>query len=253
MMLLMGQRFRSKKIATSTVRKGMGLLEIWQRRKERKAAAKAEKERRLAEFASFLQETTPLTPHAKKHVEAALYRFTWKRAVALETVAETARLPDEVEKYQRFQEFAANAYYKVAPETLYGKPKLQLSPKAHGKLIQQEIARLVPSNHKPQRVNGELACIYLGNDVDTQMPYIGQTTGDPEGRWKQHRDQGTGPFKSGAEYATWEVLERNVSPLQLDEKEAYFIGFYNAYDNGHNDTRGNDMSAYEKGRRDSEH
>jgi hypothetical protein len=77
--------------------------------------------------------------------------------------------------------------------------------------------------------------------------YIGQTVGPPEGRWIQHRAEGTGPFKKGELYAEWKVIEGEIDPAKLNERESYYIGLYNADQDGYNDTKGNDWRAYERG------
>jgi hypothetical protein len=77
---------------------------------------------------------------------------------------------------------------------------------------------------------------------------VGQTLEAPERRWIQHRAEGTGPFKRGAQYVEWKVIRGEVQPAKLNELESYYIGLFNAYENGHNDNRGNDSMAYERGR-----
>ena len=77
--------------------------------------------------------------------------------------------------------------------------------------------------------------------------YVGQTQDAPERRWLQHRADGTGPFKNGDQYVTWEVVEGEVPTAKLDERESYCIGLFDAFENGYNENRGNDFAAYERG------
>ncbi len=46
---------------------------------------------------------------------------------------------------------------------------------------------------------------------------------------------------------TWKVVEGGIDPAELDERESYYIGLYNANKEGYNDTMGNDWKAYERG------
>ena len=94
-------------------------------------------------------------------------------------------------------------------------------------------------------------CIYIGK-CDQGRIYIGQTVGAPEIRWVQHRIAGTGPFKDGEKYVEWSVLEKEVEPGKLNEREAYYIGFHNADREGYNETSGNDRAAYLRGTADRE-
>ena len=107
----------------------------------------------------------------------------------------------------------------------------------------KEQKRLQSSIQIKKKKDRKLACIYLGEDNIEHKPYIGQTNGNPEKRWKEHRNNGTGPFKNGASYAKWIVIEENVQKTKLNELESYYIGFYNAYVNGHNENKGNDVQA----------
>lgn len=99
--------------------------------------------------------------------------------------------------------------------------------------------------------NKSFVWIYCGSDPVSNKSYIGQTTNSPERRWVQHREKETGPFKDGAIDIEWKVLER-VPVHNLDEHEAYWIGFFNAFENGFNDNRGNDLAAYLRGQKEAE-
>jgi hypothetical protein len=48
------------------------------------------------------------------------------------------------------------------------------------------------------------------------------------------------------------VLEGEVALDKLNEREAYYIGFYSADREGHNETAGNDRSAFLRGKAERE-
>jgi predicted GIY-YIG superfamily endonuclease len=155
--------------------------------------------------------------------------------------------PARVAHYQQLKELAVEQYFKVAPETLYGKAPLRMGEKMGMRLWEIEMQRLFPTREK-QRAR-PLACIYIGR-CDQGRVYVGQTVGAPESRWLQHRSDGTGPFKKGEQYVRWEVVEGGIDLGKLDERESYYIGFYDAYKSGLNETKGNNWRAYERGIQD---
>ena len=212
----------------------------------KKRIERAIEQKRLNDlFENFLVETRPLTPKAPKYPEAALLRHAWKRAAILSYLFKDIPNSEKSYLYSNFAKIAAKRYYRVAPENAYGTVQLKIEPDAAQKLLEKEKDLLFPQKIKPAP-SRELACIYLGTD-DHSKCYIGQTLGPPEYRWMQHRASNTGPFKKGAAYVKWEVLERNVIPSDLNRKESFYIGFYDSLTNGYNDTRGNDLAAYEDG------
>jgi len=221
------------------------IITNWKKQRE------AEKERRAriqALFEDFVAQTRPLVPPAPKHPQAALFRQVWKRACAYQTIyQEIHKNEEQASLYLEFRTLAAKRYFPEAPQNAYGKVHLKLSPGSHNKLIEQELERLYPRDEPNRKRDVDKACIYVGFDSENSKPYIGQTIGEPEYRWKEHRVCGTGPFKKGASYARWEVIEANVPPNELDELEAYYIGYYNACEDGHNDTKGNNWQSYERG------
>lgn len=196
-------------------------------------------------FEKFLIETQPLTPKASKYPEAALFRHAWKRAAILSYLFKDIPNSEKGYLYSNFAKIAAERYYRIAPEGAYGKISLKIEPDAASKLLEKEKGLLFPQKIVPSH-SQELACIYLGVD-DRGRYYVGQTLGAPEFRWVQHRANNTGPFKKGAAYVEWKILERNVDPSDLNKKESYYIGLYNSMVNGYNDTRGNDSASYENG------
>ena len=222
-----------------------GLFKRW---REAKAEAAAERARLQSLFESFLRETQPLVPRAPKHREAALYRHAWKRAAVLEVLHQRRSDQSRTSLFREFQQLAAERYYRVAPVGPYGPITLRMETKAATRLLEVEIQRLSPTRRK-QLLARPLACIYIGKCEEGRV-YVGQTTEAPERRWIQHRAEGTGPFKKGAQYVDWKVVEGAVAPAKLNERESYCIGLYDACDKGYNDTRGNDWKAYERGQAD---
>lgn len=221
--------------------------------KERNAEKRRKKEEILKEYEEFYKQSEPFFPKAPKHQLAASYRYIWKRAVVYQTICAKVLNDEEKTKlFVEFQKIASKAYYKIAPENAYGKVRLQLSAEAHKRMLDEELKRLKPTQENRSKRNLELACIYVGYDTLENKPYIGKTIGEPEYRWKEHRIYNTGPFKNGSSYAKWEVIRENVDLKDLDKLESYFIGFYNSFEDGHNDNRGNDLTEYEKGKRESQ-
>lgn len=220
--------------------------QVLQRWKHRRAEASAERARVQRLFSTFLQETKPLVPRAPKYPEAALLRHAWKRAVVLEIIYQRRAEEGGAQLYSRFQELAADQYYRIAPSGPYGTVQLTMCPKAAVQLLQSEIERLSRPGRSREKER-PLACIYVGICEEGRV-YVGQTVDAPEKRWIQHRAESTGPFKRGARYVQWKVIEGGVNPRQLAERESFYIGFYDAYANGYNDTRGNDWAAHERGR-----
>lgn len=220
-----------------------GFLNKWKERRQERAAEKAWLEGQLQ---ILLKQTQPLVPSAPKHPKAALYRHTWKRATVLELIYKRMENLKLAATYSKMAEMAAKNYYDVAPEGPYGKVTLRISPEAMQRLLEKEVQLLLPPEPAPKR---DLACIYMGTD-ENKLVYIGQTQEAPEHRWKEHRLIGSGPFKKGATYVQWRVLRGPVEPDHLDEHESYYIGFYDAYEHGHNESRGNAWQAYERGCQD---
>ena len=79
--------------------------------------------------------------------------------------------------------------------------------------------------------------------------YIGQTTQTLQKRKQQHKDKSklnNNAFyhaikKYGWNDITWEVIEDNIETReQLNEREQYWISFYNTYKKGYNSTTGGD-------------
>lgn len=221
------------------------IIDNWKKKREARRERKARIE---AMFKDFVAETRTLVPKAPKYPKAALFRHVWKRACAHEYIYKNIHKDEEKALiYSEFRKLAANRYSPVAPFNAYGKVQLKLSAEAYEKLIEKELARLFPKDEPKRKRDLNKACIYVGFDSEQNKPYIGQTIGDPEYRWKEHRVNGTGPFKKGASYANWKVLKENVSLKELDELEAYYIGYYNSFEDGYNETKGNDWQSYERG------
>lgn len=118
---------------------------------------------------------------------------------------------------------------------------------------------LIWSSYYTKRVN-ELAVRVLGNqpimgiyritNIETQQMYIGQAK-DIRERWREHCKCGLridtpgsnklypNMIKYGIENFTFELMEKCDNASQLNEKEKYWIEFYDTYHNGLNNTQGN--------------
>lgn len=229
------------------------ILKYFKRKKEEKILRQQKKADIQSEFELFIENCKPLAPKAKYYCDAALYRFAWKRAVIVEKmIGDKPKLNKQMEYIKHFQIMAAEQYYKVAPTNAFGKVRLEFSVEAQKRMIKEEINRIKYGTEIVTKKNLTLACIYVGYDSKCNRPYIGQTMGDPEIRWKEHRNSGTGPFKKGAEYANWSILKQSVPVNNLDEEESYYIGYYDSFYNGHNENKGNNLDAYDKGVKDRE-
>lgn len=222
------------------------LREYFDRWKERREQRAAKKEWFEEQFQKFQIQTQPLVPSAPKHPKAALFRHMWKRAKALEIIYQRMENPKLAATYSEIAELAAKRYYEVAPEGPYGKATLSISAQATERLLRKEIQLMSPP--EPVRVR-HLSCVYMGTD-ENGLVYVGQTLDAPERRWKEHRIAGSGPFKKEAKYVQWKVLHGSVERDDLDESESYYIGLYNSYESGHNESRGNAWQEYERGCQD---
>lgn len=90
--------------------------------------------------------------------------------------------------------------------------------------------------------------IYKITNLINQKSYIGLTHRTPELRWKEHintvyREKGrrhhlhNAILKYGPENFEFKILEE-VSEDELNNREKYWIKYYNTYDNGYNETLG---------------
>ncbi len=215
-------------------------------RRQAKAARRADRESLGAAFVRFVADSEEFAPVAPKHPVATLYRHVWKRAVALEDLSTMLGSAENAQIFRAFQSAASNKYSPVAPTGAYGPIHLKISGEARRRLQLKELERLLAPLVEAAQPRRDLACIYVGFATD-HAPYVGQTIDEPERRWRQHRREGTGPFRKGSDYARWEVLEGNVPLNKLDEIESYYIGYYNAFEAGLNENRGNNLRAYQRG------
>lgn len=215
-----------------------------EKRRERKAKEAAWEK----EFHRFVSQSRPMAPTAPKYPDASLYRHVWRRSAVLEQLAQRQNDTASAERYKHFQKLAAALYFPVAPENAYGTVPLKLTEEQAKRIAESELERLNPSAPPPAG-RYPYACIYMGIDGSLRKTYIGQTIGEPEKRWWQHRAERTGPFKKGAKYVEWKII-KECKPNELDWYESYYIGYYNSVENGHNDNRGNSPSAYRKGELD---
>lgn len=92
--------------------------------------------------------------------------------------------------------------------------------------------------------------IYKITNLTNNLAYIGQTVRPYKERWAEHkRDRNKEPYcnwplyrmlnKVGLENTKWEVIEEVPNEL-LNEREKYWIAFYNTKENGYNCTYGGD-------------
>ena len=107
--------------------------------------------------------------------------------------------------------------------------------------------RISNASSKPTKFQKPMACLYLGIDTGSGRYYVGQTLNEAELRFLQHRKDRSGPYKNGSISVNWEIIEAEVEPAVLDYKEAYWIGFYDSYAQGFNDTKGNSPKGYKEG------
>ena len=83
--------------------------------------------------------------------------------------------------------------------------------------------------------------IYKITSKTTNKCYIGQTINSIDTRWKQHCKAKFGRFHDaieefGIDDWTFEILEIVSSKELLNERESYWIGVYNSYQDGYNGT-----------------
>ena len=84
--------------------------------------------------------------------------------------------------------------------------------------------------------------IYKITNTLNHKVYIGQTKRDPEQRWSEHKRSSNSligrTIKAvGEQHFSFEVIEEVDSSL-LDEREVYWIGHFNSFERGYNQTLG---------------
>ncbi len=93
----------------------------------------------------------------------------------------------------------------------------------------------------------------INNDINDKV-YIGKTLATIEKRWKEHchdmekRDLENRPLyramkKYGYRHFYIEEIEQCSNDI-INERECYWINFYNSYKNGYNATKGGDGTSY---------
>lgn len=87
--------------------------------------------------------------------------------------------------------------------------------------------------------------IYKRTNLINNKIYIGQTKNKPELRWKsentdKYSDIGKAIQKYGVENFKNEIIDKAYSKEELNQKEKYWIEYYNSqdYDKGYNRTKG---------------
>lgn len=94
-----------------------------------------------------------------------------------------------------------------------------------------------------------LGVIYKITNLLNGKSYIGQTV-DFERRKKDHlkaKDNyaiHAAIQKYGQEKFSWEVIEDNIPKELLNERESFWIEYYNTYSDGYNETKGGDDAAH---------
>lgn len=94
-----------------------------------------------------------------------------------------------------------------------------------------------------------MAYIYKITNPENNKVYIGKTVRDYKERWKEHkRDRNKEPYKNwhlyrmlnrvGPENVIWEVIEENIPNDKVEEREKYWISYYDSFKNGYNETSG---------------
>ena len=89
--------------------------------------------------------------------------------------------------------------------------------------------------------------IYGYTNLETGRMYIGQTV-YPDYRWKQHRycKNPTGwhkDYQNNPDKYEYSVIEYDVPEDKLDEREIFWISFFDSYHNGYNLTPGGSLSS----------
>lgn len=99
--------------------------------------------------------------------------------------------------------------------------------------------------------------IYVLRNTINEKVYIGQTCNSIEERFKQHMKSSTikkrGTYKIynainkyGKNKFYCELLEKDITPEAVDEREIYYIDYYNSYKKGYNSTLGGDSKTISK-------
>ncbi|MDB4511278.1 GIY-YIG nuclease family protein [Akkermansiaceae bacterium] len=201
----------------------------------------------LAESRSdeFFNESLKTINKRDAGTEAGKYRHAYRRAYALLGIYNKDGDMETVIVYYILSRMFYQLYETHAPTTLYGKQKLTTSPDMWLKYYEAEdpSRKLKKQTSSPK----SLACIYSGLDKESESIYVGQTVNAPEKRWREHRKEDTGPYKAGCKYPQWDVIKGEVPVEDLDYWESFYIGYYNSYECGFNENRGNNWAAYNEG------
>ena len=202
----------------------------------------------------FFNESLKTINNRDNESEWGKYRHAYRRASALMDIHYDEGDAETVIVYYILCKIFLTCYDVRAPTTLYGKQRLQFSPDIMERYYKVEDPSFWERHFKEEEDQTEierdakpLACIYIGHDKESGFSYVGQTMNAPEKRWREHRKEGTGPYKAGCKYPRWDVIKGEVPVDELDYWEAFYIGYHNSYECGFNENRGNDWAAYCKG------
>lgn len=114
-------------------------IKRWREERATAAIERAHFERAVDDFVA---ETKPLMPAAPNYPEAALYRYAWKRAVALELIYKERSDESRALFFGQVQKRVGSAYYAVAPTGPYGKARLRMEAYAINNLKHAELGRM---------------------------------------------------------------------------------------------------------------
>lgn len=88
-------------------------------------------------------------------------------------------------------------------------------------------------------------CIYIHKNKINGKVYVGQTKQKPEYRWNHGKGYIKNiDFYTDIELYGWEegfihvIIEKNLSSSEVDEREQYWVRFYDSYNNGYNQNEG---------------
>lgn len=203
----------------------------------------------------------------QKAIQESEENFNIQRQLIAETIAQLqgelssiqSKHNAAIEEARRKEEMETQLdFYRVQiPEEDRNEINALLSIK-HLLSNKRNLYMLIWTSYYSKRVN-ELAVRVLGSktvsgiyritNIETQQMYIGQAR-DVRERWREHLKSALGidtpsstklypnMMKYGVENFTFELLEMCADTTQLNEKERYWIDFYDTYNNGLNSNRG---------------
>lgn len=203
----------------------------------------------------------------KKAIEEAEKNFNTRQETITSTITDLeeelnniqSKYNAAIEEARRKEEMETKIdFYRIQiPEEEQNEINALLSIK-HLISNKRNLYMLIWTSYYSKRVN-ELAVRVLGSkpisgiyritNIQTQQMYVGQAR-DVRERWRDHIKNGLGidtpsstklypnMMKYGIENFTFELLEACADTTKLNEKEHYWIEFFDTYNNGLNSNRG---------------